>query len=354
MALYGTGSPQHPTLYTLYEDGSAAGGDLNIYPGAVASRDGRWVASPGSLAPAGSVVIADLLRGTHYTIAATEGWGVSGLAFDPQVDRLAFLELAPAQVQNIPWAIVVVDLSDGSTTRFEDTTLPAQDSLPGDPLGWAAAGDTLLLATRLPYTDGRYAGIVAVELPPGTKAAPLDDLEQQELIPGGVYLSTPDLSPDGTRLVYLARDPSYVPADYEPAEDFAVNQLWTFDLDTGEAAMLYQVTDGDALAQHATWSPDGQSILFAQGYYQGMYWRTLGLRRYSGVGEVTEVAPLPLPESWVQLRLHWCRPDTALVTMETGVPVDELYSAGMEAETLELVASEGTVFVLGCIFGSGL
>jgi hypothetical protein len=350
MALYAAGSQEGQQLFALSEGGAVVEMGLDVYPGAVASGDGRWVASPGSQPPAGSVLITDLQGDTGHRIPATDGWGIYGLAFDRAGTRLAFLELAPAQVENIPWAIVVVDLDDGSMARFEDTTVPAQDSLPGRPLGWTAAGDRLLVNTYLPYSDGLYAGVLSIELPPGAESAALDDLHQRELIPGGEYLSLPALSPDGTRLVYLARDRGYMPADYEPVEDFAVNQLWTFHIEDAEATMLYEVTDGDALALRATWSPDGQTILFARGHYGGMYWRSLTLQLYTGTGDVAEIAPVPLPEALAQLRLRWCRSDTALVTVTSGASTDELYAARIEAGALDPVASEETVFILGCIF----
>ncbi|HUT19441.1 MAG TPA: hypothetical protein VM366_09780, partial [Anaerolineae bacterium] len=188
IALYGAGSEQAPRLHALVGDGSRRDLEMNVYRGATVSGSGRWIASPSSFPSAASVIITDLQDETVYVIDAREGWGIYDMAFDRAEARLAFLELAPAQ-RNVPWAIVVVDLADGTTARFEGTTRPEAGVYPGNPLAWASAGRELLLGTFLPYSDGLYAGVQALEIPPGTASAPVDALEQRTLIPGGEYRS---------------------------------------------------------------------------------------------------------------------------------------------------------------------
>jgi len=349
IALYGAGPEQAPQLYALVADGSARDLELNVYQGAAASASGRWVASPSSYPSAASAIITDLQGETSYTIAATDGWGIYRMAFDRAEARLALLELAPAPVQNIPWAIVVVDLADGSTAHYEGTTQPQAGVYPGNPIVWAPSGDELLLGTFLPYSDGLYAGVQALEIRPGTVSAPVDTLRQRTLIQGGAYHSVPHLSPDGAQLLYLARDPGYMPADYTPALDFAVNQLWTLDIASATPTLLIEVTNGDALGADAAWAPDGERVLFAQGHYAGMDWGSLALQVRDGTGTVQELAPLPLAEEGTGLHLAWCTPDTALAVLTAGSDLTQLRAVDVETGDLELLTSAETLFVLGCI-----
>jgi hypothetical protein len=349
IALYAAGPEQAPQLYALAGDGSLRDLELNVYQGAAASGSGRWVASPSSFPTAASAIITDLQGETSYTVAATDGWGIYGMAFDRAKERLAFLELAPAPVQNIPWAVVVIDLVDGSTAHYEGTTQPQADVYPGNPIVWAPSGNELLLSTFLPYSDGLYAGVRALEIQRGTASAPVDTLRQRTLIPGGEYRSVPRLSPDGARLLYLARDLGYMPADYTPALDFAVNQLWTVDLASATPTLLLEVTDGDALGADAAWAPDGERVLFAQGHYADMDWGSLALQVRDGAGAVQELAPLPLAEEGTGVRLAWCRPDTALAVLTAGPDLAQLHAVDVETGDLELLASAEKLFVLGCV-----
>jgi hypothetical protein len=194
-----------------------------------------------------------------------------------------------------------------------------------------------------------YAGVQALGIPPGTAPASIDELEQRTLISGGQYRSVPHLSPDGTRLLYLARDPEYMPADYDPALDFAANQLWSLDIESATPTRLVEVADGDALGGDAAWAPDSEQVLFARGHYAGMNWGSLALQLRDGAGNVHELAPVPVAEEGTELRLAWCRPDVALAVLTAGPGPSQLYMVDVQTGDLELVTSTETVFVLGCV-----
>lgn len=354
VALLGAGPEEAPQLVAVTTDGSVAAHELEVYQGAAVSSSGRWVASPSTYPSAPSVVITDLQSETTYTIDATAEWAVYGMAFDHAEARLAFLELGPAQVHPIPWAIVVVNLANGSTTRYEDTSRPAEGVYPGNPLAWASSDRELLIGTFLPYSDGFYAGVQALTIPPGTASTPIASLDQRTLIPGGAYRSIPRLSPDGGRLLYLARDPDYMPADYAPVLDFAVNQLWALDIESATPTLLYGVTNGDALGGDliggaAAWAPSGEQILLAQGHYAGMNWGTLALQVYDETGQVQELAPLPMPEESAGLHLAWCRPDIAFAVLTAGSDPTQLHMVDAETGVLKLLTTADAVFVLGCV-----
>lgn len=349
MALYGAGVGKNVLLYLLRQDGATQQIEPVAYRDAAVSVFGRWLATPNNVPGAAAVVVTSLVDELTYTIPTTEGWGVYGMAFDPAGFRLAFVELASADIENIPWAIVVLNLEDGSTVRFEGITDYANNDLPARPLGWISGGRELVMNHFLPYSDGLYAGIWAVNIPPDAKAGPILDLERRELIPGGAYHSLPDISPDLRTLLYLTRDWDYMPDDYEPGMDMGVNQLWSLDVETLEATKLYEVTDGSLLGGDAAWSPDGTQALFAQGRYAGMYWDELALYTLDQEGNVKEAAPIELENGTWLSEIAWCRPAQGIVTFALGSNVQKLHTVDLEEGTLDQIASAEMVFLVGCV-----
>jgi hypothetical protein len=320
---------------------------LDIGGSAVASHAGRWIAFQSGSPP--SVVITSMADGTTYIIPVTPGYDIFGIA--PQADetRMAFLELSGLGTEGTVWAIVVVSLADGSTTRFAATMGADQTNLPGRPIGWSASGE-LLLDTFLPFTEGNWGGVWGVALPPGTASTALDTLSRREIVPGGGYLTDPHLSPDGARLVYLNRNYDYTPAGYTPvAYDLAVNQLWMADTASGARTILLDVVDGGALARDAAWSPDGSQILFAQGNYSGDSFASLTLKVRDGAGAIRDAGALPAGNEIIAL--DWCSANTALVlTMMPAAPdLRYLYTLDVTSGSTSLVTSAQHVAVLRCV-----
>jgi len=350
IALYAVGAWENSRLYALASDGTATDLGQDVQGWAAVSRTGRWTARPGSPYPADSLVIVNLADGTSSTVPATPGFEIYGAAFDTAETRAAFLELEPPTGEDTPWAIVVANLADGSTARFEATARLDSALLPGFPIGWSAAGDELFINTFAPATEYGTAGVVGIAMPPGAAPAPVDALARRELLVGGTYSSVPRLSPDATRLFYVARDPDYTPANYEPiAYDVAVNQLWTLDLASGLPALLVEVTDGGALGYDAAWSPDGAQVLFAQGTYAGDTFAGLTLRVRDGSGAVRDVGSLPLEPQANPSSLDWCAPDVALAVVTTADSTYQLHTIDLASGGTSLVTSGDYVSVLGCI-----
>jgi hypothetical protein len=350
VALYAAGSWDNARLYALAADGSATDMDLEVYNGATASPAGRWIASPGGPPMADSSVISNLEDGTTYTVAATPSFGIYHMAFDSAETRLAFLEVGPPEGEATGWAIVVVNLADGSTARFEAAMGADRAFLPGTPIGWNASGGELIVDTFLPYSEGGFAGVWAIALPPDAAPAPLSTLARRELLPSWGYLSRPRLSPDTTRLLYPARDPDYMPADYEPVMmDLAVNQLQMVDLAAGTSTLLVETTDGGALASAAAWSPDGSEVLFAQGTYSGYAFASLGAKIRDGSGTVRDVGALPAPPEGTPTGLEWCTPDLAFYTVTTGDGARQLHTVDLAGGETDLITSADYLTLLGCV-----
>ncbi len=316
------------------------------------SRTGHWIAHASGPSPATGVVVANLEDGTTYNIPLTTDYTLYGLAFDHAETRLAFMELGGSGTGTYTWAVVVVNLADGSTARFEDTfSLPvgAGVMLSGWPIGWTAAGDELLLDTFMPDTEGNWAGVWAVALPPGTPSAALNTLSRRVVIAAGDYSAETRLSPDATHLLYLNRDPSYTPAGYAPmAYDLAVNQLWQVNVASGASTQLVNVTDGGALARTAAWSQELPHTLFAQGSYAGDTFASLMLKVRDDTGTIHDAGSVPLPPGGSLQSVDWCLPDFALVVVTTADYDHQLHLVEFGGGST-LVTSDAYISVLGCI-----
>ncbi len=354
IALYLVGPRDAPRLHSVAADRSTTDMGEILYDRPGMSRSGRWVASTGAPSPAATVWAMNLETGDNLITPLTPDYLLNGVAFNHDETRMAFVELGPFTAEAYVWAVVVVNLTDGSTARYEMTMTRGSDPelLPGRPIGWANAGDELLIDTFLPGTEGSWRGVWAVTIPPGVGSGFLDSLSRREIIPYGDYLSSPNLSPDATQLAYLNRDFSYTPEDYVVmAYDLAVNELWSVDLASASPRGRVVLLDGGALSQDAAaWSPDGSQILFAQGRYAGgdtFSSLTLTVHDDSGSSESVGLAPLPAG-GWL-LDMHWCTDDLALATV--GVPGGgrELHMVDMTSGAASLVDSADRIHVLGCV-----
>ncbi|HPL29054.1 MAG TPA: hypothetical protein PLG21_13470, partial [Anaerolineae bacterium] len=346
VALYGVGAPQeNVALYALSAGGTATALGVEVPWGTVASGDGRWLAHADAPMPgAHAVVVENLQDRRRYTIplsdACVAGPCVTGLyAFDHAATRLASVE-----VTRDAWAIVVANLQDGSSRRFEMRRPQASSYpiMPGAPLGWASTGE-LLLDTFAPFSEGAFMGVWALTLPDSGAPAAIDALPSRQLLAPRAYRQRPQLSPDGARLLYLARDPGYTPAGYPLSggfEDMAVNQLWSLSLVSGAATKLVDINDGGALAPAAAWSLDGREALFAQGRYasSGVLGR-LTLEAVVMAGALREIGPLEIHGTLSALYCGW--PGLALAT--TYGQASELYTVDLATGRATLAARDAVV-----------
>lgn len=351
VALFSAGSPEGPGLHALAADGTTIGLERIVYGRGAVSDDGEWVATANSQLPADAVVAFNLESGTTYTIPVTSDFDPYGMGFDASASRLAFVELGSPGGDGVAWAIVVVSMADGSTVRFEATTGPDNTFLPGSPIGWS--GDELLLDTFIPYSDALSTGLWAVTLPPDVTSVPYETLERREVLPEDRYLFNPDLSPGGSRLLYLGRDYDYTPDNYGPVGyDLAVNQLGLIDLEDGSPTLLVEETEGGALGGDVAWSPDGSLGLFAEGRYGNGTFASLTLKTVEDSGTVTEVAPIPLPSGGFLVSLDWCTQETVLVVVANSEGVHELHTMDLDSGEASLVTSDEEIAVLGCVRGT--
>lgn len=353
IAIFSAGSGEAGRLHALAGDGSFTDLGRDMHGSRALSVNGKWVASANSPYPATSVQIDSLESGVSYSIPLSTGYTLYGMAFDPNETRLAFMELGSDGGMNIQWAIVIVNLMDGSSTRFEATFTGGDFAgiLPGSPRGWIVATDELILNTFLPNTEGFFAGLWAINIPSGTPSARLDSLPARKLIPMGDYYAQPEISRDGSRILYLNRDFNYTPADLVvESYDFAINQLWSIDFPVGSGTILLDVVDGSALLSSAAWSMSADRILFAQGTFSGAdVFAELTLKFTAPGGPVVDVGALSIPPGGEYRTLDWCRPEIALITAHTAANMMELSMVAIPGAASTVVTSDRIISVLSCV-----
>lgn len=348
VALYVAGSGEQDRLFALTADGIPVDLERGVAGRATVSTDGGWLATPNDQLPADHVLISNLENGTTYTIPVTADFDPYGMAFDEGNARLAFLELGSPEAEATSWALVTVDLGDGSTKRFPATVGSEDERLPGSPIGWS--GQDLLINTFVPFTEVGSAGLWSVTLSPDATPMPFDELDRRLVLPGDRYLFSPRVGPEGREVLYLNRDYDYTPDNYGPVGyDLAVNQLGLLDLEGESSGLLVEETEGGALGGDVAWSPDGASALFSAGRYGNGTFASLTLSTVDRSGTVTEVAPVPLPPGGFLVSLDWCRRDRSLVVVATSEAVHELHTVDMVSGESSLVTSDDHITVLGCI-----
>ncbi len=353
IALYSVGSPERPQLYAVDSEGASSNRERVAHRGSAVSRRGRWLALPTTLDAhsgyASAIEVRDTDTGRAFTIDLTAGFWLFEMAFDPAETRLALLEMGWPEADYTPWAYIIVDLAEGSTRRFANSAAAA-DHLPGQPLGWTADSQMLLVNAFIPYSDAGMMGVYAYTFPPEMASRPITEVTQR------LVLSAPDyreqrLSANGARMLYLNRTEGYMPTGYDPTEfmfDAAVNQLWVLDIDRDEREMWVEITDGGALHHVAAFSPDGTRVLFAAGDYVNNEFDTLTFQVHDG-DRVTSIGPAPLaPGDWL-IDVAWCHPDHALVLTWNAVRY-RLHLIPLSTGEAVEIAAEDHIALLGCVY----
>ncbi len=363
IAFYASGTADELQVFAVTETGESISMDHLAFRGASVSPFGTYLALPSSPPPAPSVTIVDLRTPRQFEVGQLTDLDTFSMAFEDSEQRLAILEVSAPSAEEVSWALLVANLLGEGVTRFPARSWMEEGArLPGYPLGWIFGGFELLLDTFVPYTDAGGQGVIALELrpdpveePPRVQDVPLEELAWREVLPAEAYDTVPRLSSDATALLYLDRDPDYLPDAYDPLGfDLAVNRLWTLSFDDPEAIvepdMWLAVDDGSALARVADWSPDGAQILYAQGTYDGgETFASVELKIHDAVTPVRQVTELPLPEERHLVGLDWCRPELALVTTAESPGDYELTLIDVIDGTSRSIAAAATVEVLGCV-----
>jgi len=102
-----------------------------------------------------------------------------------------------------------------------------------------------------PCVSPDKAAVVYTSSPPGSREPQIWKVSYNGLLPTQLRVGrSPHISPDGTKILFVRLD-----------RDSRKRQLWFMGMDGSEETQLTSNTDFDL--QDATWSPDGQKIIYA-------------------------------------------------------------------------------------------
>lgn len=356
VALFASGDDDQAAVYALNSDGTTHLVLDDVGRGVKVSPDGRWLNYiRWNQEGQGALFTHDIQSGDSRQISPKTARGLLRFVFHPESRHLVYLDLGPYTDSGVPWALVVVGLESGRSIRYEALMTGSEARpLPGAPVGWSHLGpdrDELIIDTFLPYTEGGWMGVWGIRLPVDGASASLDALPNRELVPAApVYSSQVELAPDRRKMAFLGRDLDYLPDDYSPEfYDLAVNRLGVADVNDGARMTLLEVTDGSALARALTWSPTGERLLFAQGFYAGDSFNELSLKSIDLSGAVVDYGPLTLSALGGLVELAWCNPSVALyVTWSGGDAMERLLRFDLNTGVSTEIGAARRVEVIGC------
>ena len=142
----------------------------------------------------------------------------------------------------------------------------------------------------------------------------------------------------------------HFPGNYFPEfYDLAVNRLQMADLASGARTTLVEARDGSALARALAWSPSGERLLFAQGFYEGESFARLDLKSTDQGGAIVAYGPLELPPLGGLLKLAWCDPSLAFYLLWDGSDGSQrLHAFDLNTGASAKISAGGRLEIVGC------
>jgi hypothetical protein len=184
-----------------------------------------------------------------------------------------------------------------------------------------------------------------------------DDTGTTTQVPvGRAELGHGSLSPDGRFVVFASNDRSLqvgptavncvkLGVFFEPDVPFVCNELYLFDLDTGERRQLTGL-DGSSVVDHSqpTFTADGRAIEFRR-HVQRVWSPSSTYHRLDlATGEVQDATPTPAPTTWDRGShvVTWDAATSTLTSQDTTTGgVETLWADSTEAEPYRLRAAIG-------------
>jgi len=107
---------------------------------------------------------------------------------------------------------------------------------------------------------------------------------------------------------------------------------------------------GDAaLARALAWSPSGERLLFAQGFYEGESFARLDLKSTERGGAIVAYGPLDLPPLGGLLKLAWCDPSLAFYLLWDGSDGSQrLHAFDLNTGASAKISAGGRLEIVGC------
>lgn len=206
------------------------------------------------------IAVVDLSTGRSRAVHPSGGFAIFGFVLSPTGQQLVYLEVSmTGGSQAIPWQVYLVDLVKGEREVVLRGVQTREGQNPAQvPIAWSATRGEIYTRGIVPYQWNVGQGIWAVR-PDGSGMRPI--LSEMD------YVELPRLSPDGTRLAYLASEPDYLPRDYlaGPAAP-PPNILKVMDLATGQEHIAAH-EEGGAYGSFL-WAPDAAHFLLRQARWE--------------------------------------------------------------------------------------
>ncbi|MFQ6000219.1 MAG: TolB family protein [Anaerolineae bacterium] len=246
--------------------------------------------------------IINLVSGDRWRVHPSDGLAIFAHTLSPDGHLLVYLEVAMRGSGPVPsWQVLIFDVEEGrSRLVLRSGDLDAQGGERGwaaEPILWSDATGEIYFQALVPYKGYEGHGIWAMR-PDGSNL--------HQILEEASYLGTPQLSPDGLRLAYLATDLTHLSLRYWPISGGPPAHLLKVisPLD-GQETLLAQ-EEGEVYGGLA-WSPHGSDILLSRGAWQGSSFRYRIILSVAADGsEQQVVVNLPPEQPGTIVGFHSC------------------------------------------------
>lgn len=288
-----------------------------------------------------TIEILDFRRGEFLVVEPATDYAILGFALSPEGRQLSYaaMNIRASRSTQVTGRAGLADL-ERQETRVTLTSNPRQAAVEGIPVPfeWSNRTGRIYLQGWLPFRGMVKQSIWAMK-PDGTNLT--------TIIPEPDYTGIPRLSPDGSRLSFLATELESLPRDYvAPPGAPPGNALFVMNLASGEKEPWAQRTDS-ALGAFG-WSESGEEILAVeQAWLKGRF-RDVEILRI-GKGKSVSVEKIDQSQSFKEITgILECR-DGSLYWVEKNSASAKLHvrTEGNLEALLDL--PEGNIQLLGCL-----
>lgn len=287
------------------------------------------------------IEILDWRSGRRLVIEPGSDYALLGFALDPEGKKLVYaaMNIRASRSTSVTWRIGLADLERHETqvTLTSGSGKVGEQGIPV-PFEWSRRTGRIYLQGWLPFRGMIKQSIWALSL---------DGNQLTKVIPEPSYTGIPRLSPDGSRLSYLAADMDSLPRDYvAPPGPPPGNVLSVMDLASGEKAAWARGTES-AFGVYA-WSASGEEILAVeQAWLKGRF-RDVEMRR---IGKATSVSLGKIAQAQLLTEITGvleCR-DGALFWVARERAAAKLHAKSERNSEVLFDLPEGAIQFLGCL-----
>jgi len=286
------------------------------------------------------VEILDWRSGRTLVVQPAADYALLGFALDPVGKTLVYaaLNIRTSRTTDMTWRLGLADLERKETrvTLKSNGKKIAGGSIPV-PFEWSRRSGRIYLQGWLPFR-----GMIKQSI----WGASAEVNELTKVISETAYVGIPSLSPDASKLSYLAMDPDILPPNYvAPPGPPPGNVLSVLDLVSGETRP-WAHNAKRAFGTHA-WSASGEEILVTEREWLKGRFRDVEIRRI-GKAATTSVAKIDQSTSLKEITGLLECPDHEIFWVEKVGSSNRLHEQSEHNPTVLLELADGTIQLLGC------